>query len=153
MGMVTPSFGQDLREQQLEVFFNDLAEAAEAGDKTAYTRLFMPNAAMFLPHRPPLLGQEQIGHWFDDFRQTVILVLDSYEQEQVDIVGDVAIIRSRGVGHYLVKATQEQVPFDQKYLDVLRYDGSSWHMTYHVANSSTFDPAPVWVTANIKPLQ
>ena len=95
---------------------------------------------MFLPHRSPLLGREQIGDWFDDFRGTVVLVLDSYEQEQVDIVGDIAMVRSRGVGHYLVQSTGEQVPFDQKYLDILRYDDGRWYMAYHVASSSTFEP-------------
>jgi ketosteroid isomerase-like protein len=136
--MVTPSFAQDSRKQQLEAFFDNLGEAAETGNKDAYLGLFLPSAAMFLPHRPPLLGREKIGDFFDDFLM-VVLVLDSYEQEQVDIVGDIAMVRSRGIGHYLVKATGEKIPFDQKYLDVLRYDGGNWYMTYHVANSSTFE--------------
>ena len=128
------------REQQLKAFYTNLVEAAQTGNRPAYEGCFSPTAAMFAPHRPPLLGRPQIGEWFDRFAATVVLVLDSYQQEQVDIVGDVAMVRSRGVGHYLVKSTGEQVPFDQKYLDVLRYDDGKWQMAYHVGSSSTFEP-------------
>ena len=139
--MLSPATAQDdTREQDLKSFFNSLLEAAEAGDKQGYTNLFLPEAAMFLPHRPPLLGREQISDWFDDFRGTIVLVADSYEQEQIDIVGDIAMVRSRSTGHYLVKATGEQIPLDQKFLDVLRYGDDGWQMAYHVANSSSFDP-------------
>ena len=128
----------DLRIGQHTV--RSLAQAAEAGDKAAYTGLFRQSAAMFLPHRPPLLGRQQIGDWFDDFPERAVLVLDSYEQERLDIVGDVAMVRSHAIGHDLVKSTWEQVSFDQKYLDVLRYDRGDWYMAYHVASSSTIEP-------------
>ncbi len=139
--MLSPATAQDdTREQDLKSFFDSLLEAAEAGDRQGYTTRFLPEAAIFLPHRPPLLGREKIGDWFDDFRGTVVLVVDSYEQEQINIVGDIAMVRSRATGHYLVKSTGEQVPLDQKYLDVLRYGDDGWQLAYHVANSSSFDP-------------
>jgi hypothetical protein len=69
-----------------------------------------------------------------------VQVPDSCEQEQIDIVRDVAMVRSRSVGHYLVKATGEEVPFEQKYLDVLRHVECGWRMAYHIASSSTFEP-------------
>ena len=64
-------------------------------------------------------------------------------QKQIDIVGDVAMVRSRASGYYLVKETKEQVTFEQKYLDILQFDGENWHMSYHVANSSTLKPG-IW---------
>lgn len=136
----------DTREQQLQAFFTALGDAAQAGNRAAYEGLFTPTAALFAPHRPPLLGRAQIGNWFDQFREGFVLVLDSYANESVDIVGDVALVRSHGVGHYLVKATGEQVPFDQKYLDVLRYDKGAWQLAYHVASSTTFEPG-IWERA------
>ena len=123
LGIIFPTFAQESKEQKLEAFFNSLVKAAESGDKTAYTELFLPNASIFVPHRPPLLGRDQIGDWFENVMITVELVVDSYKQEQIDIVGDVAMVRSTAMGYYLVKATEEQVPFDQKYLDILQYDG------------------------------
>jgi uncharacterized protein (TIGR02246 family) len=136
----TPSAAQEVKEQQLEAFFSDLAAAAQEGDRDGYTNLFLPDAEMFLPNRQPLIGRDQIGDFFEKFRNTAILVMDSYEQEQVKIVGDVAMVRSRGIGHYLVKETGEKLMFDQKYLDILQYEGGNWTMAFHVASSSTFQP-------------
>ncbi len=133
-------YGQNSREQQLEVFFNNLAEAAQNGDKAAYTGLFLDDAAMYLPNRVPLLGSVQIGNWFDEFQENAQLLVDNYEQEQIKIVGDVAMIRSRATGNYRIKATGEQLPFEQKYLDVLQYQNGNWYMAYHVASSATFVP-------------
>jgi uncharacterized protein (TIGR02246 family) len=136
----TPSTAQEVKEQQLEAFFSALAAAAQEGDKAGYTELFLPDAEMFLPNRQPLRGRDQIGDFFEKFRDSAILVLDSYEQEQIKIVGDVAMVRSRGIGHYFVKETGEKLTLDQKYLDVLQYEGGNWAMAFHVASSSTFEP-------------
>jgi uncharacterized protein (TIGR02246 family) len=136
----TPSAELQVKEQRLDAFFSALADAAQEGDKAGYTKLFSPDAAMYLPNRQPLIGRDQIGDWFEKFRDTVVLVLESYEQEQVKIVGDVAMVRSRGIGHYLVKETGEKLPFDQKYLDILQYEAGNWTMAFHVASSSTFQP-------------
>ena len=80
-----------------------------------------------------------IGDWFDTFRTSLELHLDSYEQQKIEIVGDVAMVRSHASGHYLNKKSGEKLPLDQKYLDVLRYENGHWKMAYHVANSNTFD--------------
>lgn len=143
VALAPQAVAQTDKEQDLKAFFRNLLQAAQAGDKQAYTHLFTSDAAMFLPHRAPLLGRGQIGEWFDKFRATFSLVTDSYSQEQMDIVGDVAMVRSRGVGHYLVKATGEKVALDQEYLDVLRYTEGAWRMVYHVASSSTLQPG-IW---------
>jgi ketosteroid isomerase-like protein len=139
--MIVPmcAFGQT-REQQLELFFNDLAEAAESGDPDSYAALFLSDATMFLPNRAPLIGRVQIREWARDFMSNIVLVLDSFEQEQITIVGNVAVIRSRGAGHYRILSTGHEYPFDQKYLDTLQYEGNAWHMSHHVASSSTFEP-------------
>ena len=71
---------QDDRSTARAAFFSDIAAAAEAGDRGAYTEAFMPDAAMFLPHRPPLLGRDAIGDWFDTFRSLLELHIDEYKQ-------------------------------------------------------------------------
>ena len=133
--------------EQLQAFFASLAHAAQAGDRDAYTALFRHDASIFAPHVPPLIGRAAIGEWFDRFIASVELVLSSYDQEQVDVVGNAAMIRSRGVGHYRIRSTDQQVPFDQKYLDVLIHEDAVWQMAYHVASSSTPEPGlwdPEW---------
>ena len=134
---------QDSRRQDLEAFFTRLNEVAQAGDRVGYTGLFWPSAAMFVPNHTPLLGREQIGDWFDDFQASVSLVTDTYEQEQTDIIGDVATVRSHGTGDYVVRATGERLRFDQKYVDILRYSDGQWFMIYHVASSS-INQAGLW---------
>lgn len=140
VSLAGPALAQGTREQQLNAFFANLRKVAEAGDKAGYLATFESDAVMFLPHRAPLLGRAQIGDWFARFQSDVALMLDSYKQEKVDIIGDVALVRSRGVGHYLIKATGDKLPFDQAYLDVLRYDRGKWTMTHHVASSARFEP-------------
>ena len=131
------------KEIQLAAFFESLGSAAEDGDANAYTGLFLANASMFLPNRPPLVGREEIGGFFNSFRSKMVLSMDIYEQRQIDIVGDIAMVRSHSEGHYLVKSTGKQIHYVQKYLDVLRYAEKQWRMSYHVASSSVTDPG-IW---------
>jgi len=138
--MLSQDVAHDTKKKALESFFGDLARAALAGDKAAYVGLYATDAAMILPNRSPLVGRQQVGDWFQKFQSTLTLVLDSYQQEKIDIIGDLALIRSRGVGHFLVKATEEKIPFEQNYVDVLRYYGGTWHLAYHVTASSRLDP-------------
>jgi uncharacterized protein (TIGR02246 family) len=128
---------------QLAAFFESLGSAAEDGDTNAYTGLFLPNASMFLPNRPPLVGREEIGAFFNSFISKMVLSMDVYEQRQIDIVGDVAMVRSHSDGHYLVKSTGNKIHYVQKYLDVLRYTENQWRMSYHVASSSVMDSG-IW---------
>ncbi len=141
---VAPSIlAQDTREADLGRFFDALNEAVTSENVAAYSALFVPDAVMFLPNRPPLLGREHIGRWFDDFQRTVTLVTASYEQEQIDIVGDIAIVRSHGTGDYVVDSNGERIPANHKFVDILRYRDGSWRMLYHIA--STYDmEAGLW---------
>ena len=135
----TPSLAQETKEQQLSAFFTSLTASTKSVDSASYERHFMPQAVMYLPNRPPLIGRAAIGAWFIDFRQNFLMVLDRYEQEQLDILGDVALVRSSSEGHYIVTATNEHVPFAHKFLDVLRYENGNWYMSHHVASSATFE--------------
>ncbi len=130
----------DVTFEELDGFFSALLTAAESGDRDTYTGLFVPNGVIFIPHRPPVVGRDEIGRWFEGFQEAVVLVSDEYVQVQTDRVGEVAMVRSRSKGHYLIKATEEKLEYDQKYLDVLQNVDGNWFMVYHVASSSTFDP-------------
>ncbi len=130
----------DDRSTALKAFFAELGAAAEAGDREGYEGAFNSDAVMFLPHRPPLLGQESIGDWFDIFTKQLELQIDSYEQQQIDIIGDVAMVRSHATGHFRNKKSGERLPFDQKYLDVLRFEDGRWRLAYHVASSNSSAP-------------
>ena len=131
---------QKEKEQKLEEFFIRLNEAAQAGDKSAYTGLFTSEASMFLPNRPPLIGNEAIGEWFEIYGNKVTQITDTYQQEEINIAGDIAIVRSRGTGNYVIKSTQEQFPLRNKFIDVLQYSNGEWLMIYHLASSFSLEP-------------
>jgi ketosteroid isomerase-like protein len=160
----------DIRAEALKDTFFRLNEAATSGDREGYQNLFLPDGVMFLPDRPPLLGREAIGRWAEEFMRSVVLVTDKYEQVppllgreaigrwaeefmrsvvlvtdkyeqvQIDIVGDVAIVRSRGSGRYILKKTGEEFPLHNKFIDILRYIDGEWLFSHHLASSSSLEP-------------
>ena len=135
----------DDRSSSLARFFEDLAAAAVAGDRQTYSSLFRPEGALLLSHRPPIIGREAIGDFFDKFRTKLQLQMETYEQVNTEIVGDVAMVRSHSIGSYLNMKTGEKFPYNQKYLDILRYEDGQWLMSYHIAISNVFDHG-VWET-------
>ena len=135
----------DDRSLSLQGFFENLAAAAVAGDRQTYSSLFRPEGALLLSHRPPIIGRDAIGDFFDKFRTKLQLQLETYEQVDTEIVGDVAMVRSHSVGSYLNVNTGEKFPYNQKYLDILRYEDGQWLMSYHIAISNVFDHG-IWET-------
>ena len=128
------------RAEKLKDTFTRLNVAATSGDRVAYQNLFLPDGIMFLPDRPPLDGREAIGLWAEDFMQKVVLVTDQYEQVNIDIRGNVAIVRSRGTGHYILNETGEKFPLHNKFIDILRYVDGEWLFSHHLASSSSLEP-------------
>jgi ketosteroid isomerase-like protein len=130
----------EIRAEALKDTFVRLNEAATSGDRDAYQNLFLSDGIMFLPDRPPLLGRDAIGKWFQDFRDNVTLVTDQFEQVNIDIRGDVAIVRSRGTGRYILKETGEEFPLRNKFIDMLRFADGEWLFSHHLASSSSLEP-------------
>ena len=130
----------EIRAEALNDTFIRLNEAATSGDREAYQNLFLPDGIMFLPDRPPLLGREAIGRYFQEFGDNVTLVTDQYEQVNIDVRGDVAIVRSRGTGQYILKETGAEFPLHNKFIDILRYTDGEWLFSHHLASSSSLEP-------------
>jgi ketosteroid isomerase-like protein len=103
----------------------------------------MPNGVLMAPNRPAIEGREEIRAWFEKFQAALELKVEIFEQTQVDVVGEVALVRYFSAGTYLKKKSQEGVPYEQKYLDVLRWVDGRWLIAYHAAGSCTFTPG-VW---------
>ena len=134
---------QDEALEALEAFFGSLGDTASSGDLSAYVAHYMDEGTLLLPRRPPIIGHRAIGEFFEKFQSKLEIVIDTYEQLKIDLLGEFALVRSQGSGHYLIKATGEKLPFIQNYLDVLRYVGGRWLLAYHAASSSNAGPS-VW---------
>jgi uncharacterized protein (TIGR02246 family) len=131
---------QDDDAAAINQFYAALEAAAQAADIPAYTSLFVADALMFVPNRPPLRGRTAIGDWFSIYSQSPWrLEIDSTTRLKTDVLGEVAMISSRTTGDYVNRDTGERLSFDQKYLDVLRYEDGGWLLMYHVASSTRFD--------------
>lgn len=131
---------QDVQARQLAQTFVRLNDAATTGDRVAYQNLFLSEGVMFLPDREPLLGRDAIGNYFQVFRDTVTLVTDQYEQVEINITGDTAVVRSRGTGRYILKETGEEFPVHNKFIDILLYVDGEWLFSHHLASSSSLEP-------------
>ena len=131
------------QDEALEAFFSSLGNAASSGDLSAYVEHYIDDGTLLLPRRPPIVGHRAIGEFFEKFQSKLELAIDTYEQLNIDVLGEVALVRSQGSGHYLIKATGEKLPFIQNYLDVLRYIGGRWLLAYHAGSNSNAGPS-VW---------
>ena len=132
---------QDSRRAELDQVFEAIGNAVTMKDGEAYAALFVEEGILFVPQRPPVFGREGIREWFDDFAEAVTLVTTSYEQQQIDVFGDVAIVRSHGTGDYVVEADGERVPANHKFVDILHYRDGRWQMLYHIASAYNMDPS------------
>jgi uncharacterized protein (TIGR02246 family) len=129
------------KEQKLEEFFIKVEKAVHSGNKNTYANLFTEDGTFFIPDRPPIIGRKAIGGWYEIFYDKITHVTDTYDQQKVDIYGDIAIVRSRGTGSYIIKATQEQIPFRNKYIDILKYTDGKWLWMRHIASSFSLEPS------------
>lgn len=127
----------------LDPFYESLVAAASSGDTAGYAGHYMPNGVLMAPNRPAIEGREEIRAWFEKFKTDLELNVKVFEQTQLDVVGEVALVRYFSAGDYLKKKSQERVPYEQKYLDVLRWVDGGWLLAYHAAGSCTFTPG-VW---------
>ena len=53
-----PAETQDIRTKALESFWETFTKAYTENDKAAWMSLYLPNAAILLPHEPPVIGKE-----------------------------------------------------------------------------------------------
>ena len=127
----------------LDSFYESLVAAASSGDTVGYVSHYMSEGVLMAPNRPAIEGREEIGAWFEKFQAILELDVETFEQAQVDVIGEVALVRYLTAGNYLKKKSQERVPYEQKYLDVLRWVEGGWLIAYHAAGSCTFTPG-VW---------
>ena len=129
--------------ETLNAFFSSLGEASSSGNLSGYVDHYLPQGTLLLPQRPPVIGRQAIENFFENFRNKLELQLDEYEQLQVDFIGEVALVRSRSSGRFLINATGDKIPFVQNYLDILQYVDGRWLLSYHAISSANALPS-IW---------
>ena len=122
--------------------FQKAPTPAEMAD--AYVRDVTEDAVWMPPNSPPVQGKEAVRAWAEDFFNNWVLQLDDTSSELPEIGGNVAVRRFTSTGVYIPRSGGESVPFDQKYVDVLRKDADgSWKLTLHMWSISNREPS-IW---------
>ena len=143
---IPPSGAQDTQAQTgnlysqhdgINSFWIRFFEASDAGDNEAAVALYTTDAAILGPHQPPIVGHQQLTKHFSEYRPYVKLVVGEFEELSVIEADNVVIVFYVATGHYLVKKTGEQVPFDNKYIDIFRYVDGRWLMATHMFSGNT----------------
>ena len=100
---------------------------------TAYLSVVAEDAVWMPPNAPAVEGREAIAAWAHDFYSRYSLDVDSLPMDVLEVGADYATRRFRSVGRYIPSDGSAPVPYDQKYLDVLRRapDGS-WQVLAHM---------------------
>lgn len=114
-----------------------LGVADPAKTAEAYVRDITDDAVWMPPSVPPVRGKQAVLGWARDFFGKYELQVDAQDIEPLEIGGTIAIRRFTSTGRYVPRAGGAAVPFDQKYIDVLRRgsDGA-WRLSLHMWSSN-----------------
>jgi ketosteroid isomerase-like protein len=118
------------------------ADPARAAD--AYVRDLADDAVWMPPNMPAVRGKPAVLAWAREFFRQYELQIGEQKIDPIEIGGTVAIRRFTSTGRYVPRDGGPAVPFDQKYVDVLRRasDGT-WKLSAHMWSSN--DPGPtIW---------
>ena len=99
---------------------------------------FTDDGVLLPPKEPPVSGKKAVLAWLSLYFELHASRPESAEIDEIEASGDLAFVRYHTRGSYLVRATGEAVPYDQKCLDVLRRqpDGS-WRVARHMWSSNS----------------
>ena len=116
-------------------FYADWSEATIHDGPAGYASYFAPDGMILPPEAPPVTGHEAIAEWL---RRTLaesayITRPDAVVVDDLHILRGWAVQRSSVHGHRIPKAGGDPVPFEAKYLDVLRRnDQGRWEFVYRM---------------------
>jgi ketosteroid isomerase-like protein len=131
----------DLR--AIDRFYERWRQFYEAdGGPDEYVAFYADGAVLVPPNEPPVVGREAIRSYVASIFGPFRLSLDM-KPEETRVSGDWAYRRYRASGTVAPRAGGEAIPFDNKYLDVLRRVGrDEWRVHIHMWSSNIPLPSP-----------
>jgi ketosteroid isomerase-like protein len=115
---------------------------AEMAD--AYVTNLAEDAVWMVPNAPPVRGRNAVRDWAKAFFAQYDLEADHVDMEPMTITSEIAVRQWTAMGRYIPLSGEEPVPFDQKFVDILRRkpDGS-WEKWQHMWSSNNKEPS-IW---------
>ncbi len=128
---------------ELQEAYDALVGAALGRDVEEYVAQFVEDGVLMVPHSPAVRGRAALMDYLKRFFAEWSFDVDSMSFEGVAIGDRVAYTWWNSAGRY-VSAEGEEVPYDQKYLDVLvREPGGPWRFAAHMV-SSNVEAGSIW---------
>jgi ketosteroid isomerase-like protein len=118
--------------------FNASVQAGEGAD--GYVKFVSEDAVMMPPNELPVMGREAIRNWVAPILDQFDLSGDPVVQEML-VAGDLAYRRYTVSASFTPKAGGDPIPFDHKYVDVLRRVKGNWRIHVHMWSSNTAAPS------------
>ena len=124
----------------IDQFYASFIESNQAGEGAdAYVRFFSEDAVMMPPNEAPVSGREAIRAWVAPIFEQFDLSGEPVVQG-TRVAGDLAYRRYTISASFTPKAGGDPIPFDHKYVDVLRKIGDEWRIHCHMWSSNTAIP-------------
>ena len=128
---------QDLADS-VSRFYREWSDATMKKGPDGYASYFASDATLLPPDAPPVVGRDRIRAWMTSQSDLPYRAQpESVHQDEIRVLGDVAVVRTTLAGKRVPKAGGDPVPFETKYLDVLRRSGDGrWEFVSRMWNSN-----------------
>jgi ketosteroid isomerase-like protein len=124
----------------IDQFYASFFESNQAGEGAdTYVMFFSEDAVMMPPNEAPVTGREAIRAWVAPILEQFDLSGEPVVQE-TRVAGDLAYRRYSIAAAFAPKVGGDPIPFDHKYVDVLRKIGGEWRIHCHMWSSNTAIP-------------
>jgi uncharacterized protein (TIGR02246 family) len=129
---------QDPARESVSRFYREWAGATAKTGAEGYAAHFAADATLLPPDMPPVLGRDRIKAWMTSQADLPYQTRpEAVTQDEIRVIGDVAVVRTTLRGKRVSKADGAEKPFETKYLDVLqRAADGRWMFLSRMWNSN-----------------
>ena len=126
-------------QQAIVSFYQEWSAAAMKEGPEGYARYFATDGVLLPPDGAPVSGRPAIREWMQRTlaESAYFPRPEGVTQDDLKVTGNMAVARSTVRGKRIPKAGGDPVPFETKYLDVLRRTSEGrWEFIYRMWNSN-----------------
>lgn len=125
--------------EAINSFYRDWSQATFKEGPEGYARFFAEDGAVLPPDEAPVVGRAAIKEWMKRTLAEAAYVTrpEGVTQDDLKVTGNLAVARSTVRGKRTPKSGGEPIPFETKYLDVLRKTSDGrWEFVYRMWNNN-----------------
>jgi uncharacterized protein (TIGR02246 family) len=129
---------QDPAAASVTRFYREWSADTAKNGAEGYAAHFAADATLLPPDGPPVAGRDRIKAWMASQADLPYRTQpEAVNQDEIRIMGDIAIVRTTLRGKRVSKVDGKETPFETKYLDVLRRTpAGGWEFLTRMWNSN-----------------